>query len=253
MSLVSRTFHGRYVLDKRTSLDISSLVCHVISLWFEKEKKTHEARCRPQTERVLSCDRKWRVLLRTLHAGLDNQSSDDNVWCHSLVLNRSYLNSQHFSWPFLHEGRLKHVSSDLFVLLTIRHKQQPHSSSYACDTIKKCCECELMNPHKISLTDLHHHEDSYSLPFSSSSSSLVGPVVTATTTPSSPQCRCRTRHARGSLTRSPLCQSQRPRRATTDAEGGASLWPSTSLSALRMASAQNMATLSECPSESVCL
>lgn len=84
------------------------------------------------------------------------------------------------------------------------------------------------------------------------SPSSLAPVVTVTTRPSSPRCRCRTRHAHGSPTLSHSCPSQPPPRATTDAEGEVSLWPSTSRSAQPTATALNMDTLSESPSESIC-
>lgn len=80
----------------------------------------------------------------------------------------------------------------------------------------------------------------------------LAPVVIVTTRPSSPRCRCRTRHARGSLTPSRLCPSQPLPRATTDAEGEVSPWPSTSRSARPTATVLNMDTLSESPSESMC-
>ena len=80
------------------------------------------------------------------------------------------------------------------------------------------------------------------------SSSSLATVVTVTTRPSSPRCRCRTHHAHESLTRSRWCPSQRPPRATTDAEGEVSLWPSTSHSA----TAPSRDTQLESHSESVC-
>lgn len=81
---------------------------------------------------------------------------------------------------------------------------------------------------------------------------LAAPVVTVITRPSSPQCRCRNHHAHGYLTRSRWCRSPPPPRETTDAEGGVSLWPLTSRSARSTATALNMDTLSESPSESIC-
>lgn len=81
--------------------------------------------------------------------------------------------------------------------------------------------------------------------------SFLTPVATVTTRPSSPRCPCQTHHAHESLTPSLWCPSQPPPRATTGAEGEVSQWPSTSHSAQPTATALNMDTLSECPSESM--